>query len=663
MPDRKRSEAPRIDNLHDLEEAFSPYRVEEKHFDDVRKGNAVPSQLLFFDSTWGESYFTAVFGSTDMLKSLHAYIERGEQFAIYLDAQHKLARSKVKTLWIGGIRTRFDHKTKKYVHSFTPFCGAFAAEEAEEVYTFMLRELDGIVHRLTRGQKELGDLVALCVHDAHRGAIAACEKVLPEARNSRCFFHLTKSVKDNKARLGEAFDLVRGNLFTLHVSPSDEILNIVTRALIREAELLSDDAAGYLSRSLDYTSLGYPNITLTSSGLQCTQILTDVVETFNKTMRNAMGRKKPPLNQVVAKLIKAFKTLKGSTVNFVSDSADIVSFGYRRSMKLKGTELFRRRYFREVTEDMERITEQRVNSRFFLFTSLDFGAQSRGLSKKAMLFSDDADRYIRATCGSIEESDEIKQRYFGYNLVSVRDDIGKGGENGENTYWIICNCKTARDWAVCAHTYACEIELGEEKPYIPAKRKINAVRSGPRTQRKIPTLSRHTSGVTVPRPSSATDTASINSASLAETTVCDTKGNRLPSNEADTSVTSDCTSMQGADRNASAPSAKRPRVFTKISSAPSASVTSRTATRKIFTKLPAAQPAIAVAAMGRDAHCTDVSSASQAMNTQTMSKRIFTKLPQSTVSGVEPEDEVYDSQSPAAAKRKQRKFTKLPKAA
>ncbi|KAF4649814.1 hypothetical protein FOL46_001469, partial [Perkinsus olseni] len=67
---------------------------------------------------------------------------------------------------------------------------------------------------------ELGDLIALCVHDAYRGVIAACEKVLPAARNS------------NNTANKQSFN---GNK----------------------------------------------------------QMLTDVVETFNKTMGNAMGRKKP----------------------------------------------------------------------------------------------------------------------------------------------------------------------------------------------------------------------------------------------------------------------------------------------------------------------------------------------------------------------------------
>ncbi|KAF4648795.1 hypothetical protein FOZ61_002148, partial [Perkinsus olseni] len=64
MPDRKRSEAPRISNLHELEEQFEEFRIQDKHLEAIANGEALGSQLLFIDSTWGKQYFTAVFSSS-----------------------------------------------------------------------------------------------------------------------------------------------------------------------------------------------------------------------------------------------------------------------------------------------------------------------------------------------------------------------------------------------------------------------------------------------------------------------------------------------------------------------------------------------------------------------------------------------------------------------
>ncbi|KAF4647457.1 hypothetical protein FOZ61_004140, partial [Perkinsus olseni] len=175
----------------------------------------------------------------------------------------------------------------------------------------------------------------------------------------------------------------------------------------------------------------------------------------------------------------AFTTLQKSTQNFVRDPSEITQFGYRQSMKEIGTELHFSGKFREVTEDMKRICDFNLESRCFLFPSLDFGSLSKG-----NIFSKSRrERYLKAVCGDVSDVEnmlngdptlsDVKRALFCYNLVSVPQKIGKetratgdstGLVNEEGTYWLTCNCKMGRDWGVCPHCFACEIFLKQQKP-------------------------------------------------------------------------------------------------------------------------------------------------------------------------------------------------------
>lgn len=60
---------------------------------------------------------------------------------------------------------------------------AICDEECYDTYYGLLAELDKLVKLLTDNTRQLGDVVTMCLHDAHQGAIRACEDYLPGVRN------------------------------------------------------------------------------------------------------------------------------------------------------------------------------------------------------------------------------------------------------------------------------------------------------------------------------------------------------------------------------------------------------------------------------------------------------------------------------------------------
>ncbi|KAF4726770.1 hypothetical protein FOZ63_023628, partial [Perkinsus olseni] len=111
--------------------------------------------------------------------------------------------------------SRFNPKTGKYQHAFVPFMMAIVDCECKATYKYALQKLNWLVKELTLGlSTDMGYLglegcVPFVVHDAHQGALTAARSELPGARNGRCYFHITKNIKDKKKTLGTAYDLVR----------------------------------------------------------------------------------------------------------------------------------------------------------------------------------------------------------------------------------------------------------------------------------------------------------------------------------------------------------------------------------------------------------------------------------------------------------------------
>ncbi|KAF4721873.1 hypothetical protein FOZ62_025953 [Perkinsus olseni] len=216
---------------------------------------------------------------------------------------------------IQSLGRRYDARKKKYTHSFVPFLWAIVAEETAAVYDFILKKLDELVNALSDSDNALEDVINLCVHDAHQGAISACEENLPGVRNgttysiwkfhdetvaikpnlhffaisARCFYHFSKNLRDNKKRLGAAFELiVERCIFPLHISTNDDLYHLLADALVDEARTGSTDAGKYLEATLNTDRYGYPNIAITAEGLRWNQVVNNIVEAVYSIMSKAL---------------------------------------------------------------------------------------------------------------------------------------------------------------------------------------------------------------------------------------------------------------------------------------------------------------------------------------------------------------------------------------
>ncbi|KAF4740725.1 hypothetical protein FOZ62_021836, partial [Perkinsus olseni] len=96
----------------------------------------------------------------------------------------------------------FDAARNECRHTFVPFMLAIIDEECQSAYEHLLVELDNLVRFFTDGERGLNDSTSLCVHDAHQGALRACEALLPGKRNARCYYHFSKNIKDNRSKFG-----------------------------------------------------------------------------------------------------------------------------------------------------------------------------------------------------------------------------------------------------------------------------------------------------------------------------------------------------------------------------------------------------------------------------------------------------------------------------
>ncbi|KAF4689779.1 hypothetical protein FOZ60_001130 [Perkinsus olseni] len=181
---------------------------------------------------------------------------------------------------------------------------AIIDEECQSAYEHLLAELDNLVRFFTDGERGLNDSTSLCVHDAHQGALRACEALLPGKRNARCYYHFSKNIKDNRSKFGVDAAMVEHLKYALHASPTDNLYFLLAIALIHEVEEEHPSGANYLRYTLDFERYGFPNIALTSTGLQGTQVLNNIVEAFHRNVTRMLGRNNMPLSIFVERILE-----------------------------------------------------------------------------------------------------------------------------------------------------------------------------------------------------------------------------------------------------------------------------------------------------------------------------------------------------------------------
>ncbi|KAF4749199.1 hypothetical protein FOZ63_002628, partial [Perkinsus olseni] len=211
---------------------------------------------------------------------------------------------------------------------------AIINEECYDVYYHLLVHLDTLVKALTLGESTLQSVVNLCVHDAHQGALKACREVLPNVRNARCYFHLTKNLKDNKSTLGEGFNILKRHKYWLHASPTDALNELVSDTMVDAVTGVSPRGGEYLRRTLDTEQYGYPNIAVTNEGVVGNQVVTSL------------------------KL--------SSPQHYVKRPETINAVEYKNDMKLRGTKFYQRGCVAEVTAMIPDMVENNVGTRYFL---------------------------------------------------------------------------------------------------------------------------------------------------------------------------------------------------------------------------------------------------------------------------------------------------------
>ncbi|KAF4650751.1 hypothetical protein FOL47_000879, partial [Perkinsus chesapeaki] len=285
LPRRGDVDVPRITNYYDLEGAFSRERLTDDIIKFVKEDRLPKKEFVYHGGYWGDQHFASIVGGVSMIASLYWFIRSmPEGFTLYMDTQNKILRGDLKVAWVGASRIWYSRK-HGYRHTFVPFFMAIIDEECYEIYYHLLEHLDLLVQALTDGEKTLSDVINLCVHDAHQGALRACKTYLPGVRNARCYFHFSKNLKDHQADLGEGNTLVKRHKFFLHASPTDDMYECLSQALITAVEEKSVRGAEYLRNTLDVNKYGHPNIALTADGLVGTQVTSAV----NRLSQNAQG--------------------------------------------------------------------------------------------------------------------------------------------------------------------------------------------------------------------------------------------------------------------------------------------------------------------------------------------------------------------------------------
>ncbi|KAF4656584.1 hypothetical protein FOZ61_006786 [Perkinsus olseni] len=322
----------------------------------------------------------------------------------------------------------------------------FFDEECQSAYEHLLVELDNLSN----------DSTSLCVHDAHQGALRACEALLPGKRNARCYYHFSKNIKDNRSKFGVDAAMVEHLKYALHASPTDDFYFLLAIALIHEVEEEHPSGANYLRYTLDSERYGFPNIALTSAGLQGTQVLNNIVEAFHRNVTRMLGRNNMPLSIFVERILEILRSLRHSSPqHFVRRPETIDVVEYQMQMMLKGTRLVSNDSLKEVTTNVNELMGRPTNDagvRYFLVDSRRIYPHPLPEATNA-----DIDTYLRGLLlsefpreGQDMSLDEVLARYYRFNLLTASETE------------IVCTCKEWRDWGRCGHGYGVEIIIGTQ---------------------------------------------------------------------------------------------------------------------------------------------------------------------------------------------------------
>ncbi|KAF4677209.1 hypothetical protein FOL47_002772 [Perkinsus chesapeaki] len=476
----RRDGIPRVANLFELDSAFADYRITPATLESVKDNRSLPSKIVHLGTNFESSSFVCALSSTghdgpnstlecsfsllDMLVSLKWFLDScSDGFPLYMDAQQKVIRGKPKLVWMGSSRTRYDNRRKKYTHSFVPFLWAIVPEESAAVYSFMLEKLDELVQALSSDEKTLSDVINLCVHDAHLGAISACEEKLPEIRNARCFYHFSKNIRDNKKKLGPAFDQVEKCIFPLHISSTDELFRLLADALIHEAHAESEEAGVYLESTLDTDRFGYPNIAITAKGLRGNQVLNNIVESMNSIMSKALDGESFDVMIFVREAILIMESIRKSSPQcFVRRPTPVIMREYHPEMRQLGTSMFNREEFKEVTDLVSDRIDLGEDTRCFLFP-----AHRTGATAATPFTAERISEFLDGTLlGEFQEGAEelgvvdLLKTYYCYHLVTI-------ARPSAQAVVVACTCKENRDWSLCKHTYCAEVCVGSQLKAAP----------------------------------------------------------------------------------------------------------------------------------------------------------------------------------------------------
>ncbi|KAF4678542.1 hypothetical protein FOZ60_016427 [Perkinsus olseni] len=380
----------------------------------VKENNPLPSKLIHLETNFNSQDFVCALTSTDMLVSLKWFLDSCPKgFPLYMDTQQKIIRGKPKVVWMGSSRIRYDARRKKYVHSFVPFIWAIVPEESAGVYDFMLGKLNELMITLSGNRSSLADVVNLCVHDAHQGAISACKGRLPDVRNARCFYHFKKNLTDNKKKLGAAFELVEKCIFPLHISTNDSMFNLLAEALIDQTRDVSGDAAQYLTNTLDTDRYGFPNIAITAQGLEGTQVVNNIVEALNSIMSKALDGESFDIGIFVREAILIMRSIKKSSPQcFINRPTPVIMKEYHPEMRQNGTNMFNNNDFKELEDDYTALRNPMHFQVTEIVSSLmDVAEDTRFLPLRSAEISGSKNRDIPKGCGTAVSHGSSARRF------------------------------------------------------------------------------------------------------------------------------------------------------------------------------------------------------------------------------------------------------------
>ncbi|KAF4678152.1 hypothetical protein FOZ60_016912 [Perkinsus olseni] len=304
---------------------------------------------------------------------------------------------------------------------------------------------------------------------------------------ARCFYHFSKNLRDNKKRLGAAFELVERCIFPLHISTNDDLYHLLADALVDEARAASADAGQYLEATLNTDRYGYPNIAITAEGLRGNQVVNNIVEAVNSIMSKALDGESFDVGMFVREAILIMRSMKKSSPQcFISRPTPVIMREYHPEMQQQGTDIFGRKDFREVTNLVSSRIDISEETQCFLFTGHNFGS-SGATSFAATRINQYLDAALLGEFGEgnmagtgfpglpvcpgqslftpesaankcikapVSDSDQLRvhdvlQRFYCYHLVTVFSSNTQDVD-------VSCTCKENRDWSLCKHGYCAE---------------------------------------------------------------------------------------------------------------------------------------------------------------------------------------------------------------